>query len=119
MSTARPSKIVPRPGDVPPAPRPAQSKAAEKKHKDRVAQLGCILCWLLGQPQSGKTDLHHVREGQGMAQRASDFLVIPLCHDGCHQGKNGIHGDRALFRIAKVKELDLLALTIGRLEGMQ
>lgn len=46
-----------------------------------------------------------------MAQRADDFLVIPLCK-ACHQGKNGIHGDRALWKIYKTNELDALARTI-------
>ena len=54
---------------------------------------------------------HHIREGQGMSQRASDFLAIPLCPD-CHQGGMGIHGDRTLLRIHKLTELDLLARTI-------
>jgi hypothetical protein len=87
----------------------------ERQHMDRVAQLGCILCRLLEMEQQSKTDLHHIREGQGMAQRASNWLVIPLCHDGCHQGRNGIHGDRSLLRIAKVDEFDLLAATLERL----
>lgn len=87
----------------------------EKAHMDRVAGLGCILCRLLGQEQESKTDLHHIREGQGMAQRASNWLVVPLCHDGCHQGRLGIHGDRTLLRIAKVDELDLLAATLNEL----
>jgi hypothetical protein len=55
--------------------------------------------------------LHHIREGQGAGQRASHWLVIPVCPE-CHQGPNGIHGDRSLLRIAKVSEVDLLARTI-------
>ncbi|GAA5785690.1 hypothetical protein YWS52_20120 [Chitiniphilus shinanonensis] len=86
------------------------------RHKARVAELGCVLCRLLGQHQSGKTDLHHIRTGLGAAQRASDFLILPLCHEGCHQGPHGIHGDQALLRIAKVSELDLLAHTFQLLE---
>lgn len=82
---------------------------------DRVAEMGCILCYLLDLAQESKTDLHHIREGQGMAQRASNWLVIPLCHLGCHQGPCGIHGDRSLLRIAKVDEFDLLAATLERL----
>lgn len=54
---------------------------------------------------------HHIREGQGMAQRASDFLAIPLCPE-CHQGQMGVHGDRTMLRIHKLTELDLLARTI-------
>lgn len=58
--------------------------------------------------------MHHIREGQGMSQRASDFLTIPLCPD-CHQGPQGVHGDRTLMRVYKLSELDMLANTIMRL----
>jgi hypothetical protein len=57
---------------------------------------------------------HHIREGQGVAQRASDVLSIPLCYS-CHKGKNVIHGDRTMLRIYKVDELDLLELTLERI----
>ena len=75
----------------------------------RVAELGCILCRHL----TGRyvpAQVHHIREGQGGAQRADDFLTIPLCPD-CHQGPHGVHGDKTFLRIAKVTELDLLAMT--------
>ena len=81
----------------------------------RVKAMECVLCRLLGMQQESVTDVHHIREGQGMAQRASNWLVVPLCHSGCHQGPLGIHGDRSLLRIAKVDELDLLAMTIQEL----
>jgi len=99
--------------------RQNRSGADHKAWKDRVASLGCVLCALLGQPQNGKTDVHHIRTGQGMSRRASDFLAIPLCHAGCHQGPHGIHGDRSLLRLAKVEELDLLAITISKLLEQQ
>lgn len=83
----------------------------QRKHLDRVAALGCILCAHLGQEQTSKTDVHHIRTGAGMAERQSDWLTVPLCHHGCHQGPCGVHGDRTLLRIAKMDELDLLALT--------
>lgn len=85
-----------------------------KRHMSRVAALGCMLCQLLGQGRT-PAEVHHLREGQGGGQRASDFLTVPLCPD-CHRGPHGLHGDRALFRIAKVNELDLLALTLEALE---
>lgn len=87
--------------------------AAEKRHMNWVAQLPCILGEALGE-RHPPANLHHIREGQGMSQRASNFLVIPLCKE-CHQGDNGIHGNRSLLRIAKVEELDLLAMTIEML----
>ncbi len=83
--------------------------AASKRHIARVKSLPCAVCG-----QSGPSDAHHIRSGQGMSQRADDFLAIPLCK-GCHQGQNGIHGDRAMWRIYKLTELDALARTIEEL----
>ncbi|MCW1959831.1 MAG: Ref family recombination enhancement nuclease [Mycobacterium sp.] len=94
---------------------PTRATAAEKRHMDRVAQIGCVLCAELGQAQTGRTTLHHPREGQGAAQRSPNWLVIPLCED-CHQGAlNGIHGQRAMWKLARWTELDALAATIERL----
>lgn len=89
----------------------------EKMWMNRVAGLGCALCRRLGYGES-PAQLHHPREGQGMAQRASNWLVIPLCEPH-HTGKNGWHGDRQAFKQAKVDELDLLADTIALLNGVR
>jgi len=62
------------------------------------------------------SDAHHIRTGQGASQRASHYLVVPLCKD-CHQGVNGVHGDKTMLRIMKLTELDLLAITIERLQN--
>lgn len=80
----------------------------EKKWMDRVAELPCACCGEHG------VQLHHIREGLGMAQRASNFLVIPLCPP-CHTGPSGVHGDRSMMRIKKLTELDMLASTIEAL----
>lgn len=87
--------------------------AAQIEYQGKVAQLGCLLCREQGRGIVG-ANLHHIREGQGMGQRASHWLVVPLCRD-CHQGKNGLHGDQSLMRISKLSELDLLAMTIERM----
>lgn len=89
--------------------------AASKRHMDKVATIGCILCQRLGYGATPAA-LHHIREGQGMGQRAGDCLVIPLCHEH-HQGASGIHGlgTRAFGRTYGVSELDLLNETIERL----
>lgn len=88
------------------------SIAGMKRHKDRVFQLGCCICRLQGQGPT-PPHLHHIRHGQGGAQRASDMLVIPLCPEH-HQGGTGIHGlgTRAFERRYKTTELDLLAETL-------
>lgn len=82
---------------------------AEKRHMDRVAQLPCGVCGDYG------VQLHHIRETLGMGQRASHWLVIPLC-PSCHTGPYGIHGDRSMLKIMKADELSLLADTIHKLE---
>ena len=86
------------------------STKAEKRYMNRVAELGCVVCRMLGYGPT-PAQLHHVREGQGMAQRAQNWLVVPLCPEH-HQGKTGVHGDRSAMRQLKVNELDLLSQTI-------
>lgn len=85
-------------------------RKSDKAYMGRVAELGCIVCKVLFS-RFEPAQVHHIREGQGMAQRASNWLVVPLC-PSCHTGPQGIHGDRSLMRIGKLEELDLLALTI-------
>ena len=81
---------------------------AEKDHMGLVAALPCACCG------AGGVQVHHLREGQGMSQRASNYLTVPLCPD-CHTGPKGLHGDRSLLRIRKPGEMDLLAKTISQL----
>ena len=83
----------------------------QSDYMGRVKSLPCTLCSLLGQPQSGVTEAHHIRTGHGMGDRASDFLTVALCVD-CHRGTHGFHGTKALMRIAKLSEMDLLAETV-------
>ena len=85
-----------------------------KQYMERVASIPCVLCSHLGEKQGSRTYVHHVREGKGASQRASDYLAVALCW-GCHQGPHGVHGDRAFMKIAKLSELDLLAKTIAAL----
>jgi hypothetical protein len=87
----------------------------ESDYMGRVKSLSCVLCDLLGQPQSGVTEAHHIRTGHGLGDRASDFLTVALCVD-CHRGTHGFHGTKTLMRIAKLSEMDLLAETIRQLD---
>ena len=80
-----------------------------KQWKNKVAALGCIVCRHFELGETPAT-LHHVREGQGMAQRASDWLVVPLCKEH-HQGRSGIHGSGFYMKF-KLDEMDLLAMTL-------
>jgi len=81
----------------------------------KVKQLECVLCSLLGQPQTSVTEAHHIRTGHGLGDRASDYLTVALCVD-CHRGTHGFHGTKALMKIAKLSELDLLAETVRLLD---
>lgn len=92
---------------------PVGATKAQRAYMDRVAQLGCLLC---RQP----AQLHHVREGAGMAQKSSNWLVVPLCPSH-HTGSDGIHGlsPRMFERRHGLSELDLLALTTERLQREQ
>jgi hypothetical protein len=82
--------------------------ASGKRHMGRVAQLPCAVCG------ATPVEVHHIREGQGMAQRASDFLTIPLCVEH-HRGKTGIHGDRSAWKLARLDEIKALGQTLERL----
>lgn len=84
-----------------------------KTHKSKVAAAGCILCKHLGH-EGTPAQLHHIREDEGMSQRASDWLVVPLC-PAHHTGDIGIHGlgTREFERRYRLSELDLLAMTLA------
>ncbi len=92
------------------------STAAEKRHLDRVASVGCALCRHLGYGMT-QAEVHHPRFSEGMAQRASHWLSIGLCPEH-HRGATGLHGlgTREFERRYKISEAVLLALTIEALE---
>ena len=75
---------------------------AERDHLERVKSLPCAVCW-----QPGPSSAHHIKPGQ-------HWTVVALCWE-CHQGRCGWHGDKSLWRIHKMDELDALAVTIKRL----
>lgn len=96
------------------------SSADGKRYMGRVAALGCAICRRLGHGITPAC-VHHQRTGIGMGKRASDFNVIPLCHEH-HQGMTGIHGmgRKAFERLYGVTEVDLVAETkdlLGRVES--
>ena len=80
-----------------------------KDYHSHVAELGCIVPGCCA-----SANIHHIREGCGMSQRASDYLVIPLCKDH-HQGSLSIHATKRQFTALFGTELSLLAETIRRL----
>lgn len=81
-----------------------------KQYMAAIHELPCVLCLELEMQQTAPTQAHHVRHGNGMSQRASNWNVCALCVD-CHQGPSGLHGDRQRFKQAKWDEMDALAAT--------
>jgi len=60
---------------------------AEKQHYDKVARLGCILCYTQGN-EGTPAELHHIRR----TGKRSSAPIIPLCPYH-HRGANtSIHG---------------------------
>lgn len=82
----------------------------DKKHLQKVRELGCCICG------AKPAHAHHIREGQGMGQKASDYESIPLCWYH-HQGPQGIHhmGTRA-WQERYGREEKLLEVTLAALK---
>ena len=82
---------------------------SEAKHIERVKNLPCGVCG-----HYAPSDAHHILEN---SRRVSHFAVIPLCKD-CHQDShNGIHGEKAMWKVMRKTELLVLAETIERLNA--
>jgi hypothetical protein len=79
--------------------------AREQRHIVRIKEMDCGVCGA-----NGPSDCHELKQGQW-------FTSIPLCRD-CHMGHlNGLHGQKRMWAIMKMDELDVLAETIELLYG--
>lgn len=77
--------------------------AAERAHLARVKALPCSLC-----DAPGPSEAHHVEQGL-------QYTCVALCPD-CHRGPVlGLHGQRRMWSIKKMNELDTLNVTLRRL----
>lgn len=96
---------------------------AEQAHMDAVAALGCIACALedFGWVEA---NLHHVREGYGASQRASNWEVIPLDephHQGDRMRRPGqpnviaLHKSQSTFKARYGNEIEILEMVWQRL----
>jgi len=78
--------------------------ARESRHIKRVKSLPCSLC-----DEPGPSDAHEIKQGQW-------WTCVALCKS-CHQGPIlGLHGQRRMWAIKKMDELDTLAVTVERLQ---
>jgi hypothetical protein len=95
----------------------AKSKtAADKRHLNKVAELGCIACINMGYPDS-PAEIHHPRAGQGMSQRAPHDMAIPLCPPHHRTGGHSvaIHAGQEAWEDIHGTELELLDQVRGLL----
>lgn len=75
----------------------------ERRHLARVKDLACSVC-----DAPGPSEAHHIKQG-------SQYLCVALCED-CHRGSTmGLHGQRRMWAIKKMDELDALQVTLQRL----
>jgi hypothetical protein len=84
----------------------------EKAYQDRVRELGCIIC---ERPAS----IHHIRDGIGKGQKASEYDVLPLCPDHHQHGGYGVafHAGKRVWQEVFGTERDLLEEVQRRLSG--
>jgi hypothetical protein len=79
--------------------------AAESRWVDRVAQLPCSVC-----DQPGPSEVHEPKQGLW-------YCSIALC-ESCHRGPvNGLSGQRRMWALRKMDELDALAVTLQRMDA--
>ena len=81
----------------------------EKLYLSKVADIGCIICFNNGYPQS-PCEIHHVRGiGLGLGVRNNHYNVIGLC-PAHHRGNEGYHGmgRKAFERKYNITEQQLL-----------
>lgn len=79
----------------------------EREHLLKIKSLSCSVC-----DAPAPSDAHHIKQHK-------QYLCIPLCKD-CHQGSfNGWHGQKRIWAIKKMDELDALNETIKRLQELE
>ena len=83
--------------------------ADEVAHQDRVAQLPCVICSLLGEMHQGGVEVHHVR-GTGELRSDCHMKVLPLCFKHHRDNRHGIHGCKEGLKRTGKTERDLLLI---------
>lgn len=77
----------------------------ERAHLAAVKELPCSVCDL-----PGHSEAHHIEQRQ-------QYTCVALC-ESCHRGSlMGWHGQRRMWAIKKMSELDALNVTVRRLLG--
>ena len=87
--------------------RSKNSKAftsGERAHVEAVKSVPCVVC-----DAPAPSAAHHVHQGD-------HYTTVALCWE-CHQGPQGWHGTKTLWRIRKMDEWDALNETLRRVYG--
>lgn len=80
-----------------------QLTKTEREHLAKVKSLPCSVC-----DAPPPSEAHHIQQGQ-------QYTCVALCPD-CHRGPIlGWHGQRRMWAIKKMEEIDALAVTVKRL----
>jgi len=89
----------------------------ERKHYEKLSQMGCIVCRNLGHGYSAP-HIHHIRHGAGLGQRSHWSLAIPLCPMHHQHGGYGValHTGQKTFEKKYGTESELLHQTLTILE---
>lgn len=88
--------------------------AEEKRIMQQVAEMGCIVCELMGN-RGTPAQIHHVRARHGWG-RSSHKAIIPLCVEH-HTGATGVHsmGREQFANTYGKSEIELLEIILNRL----
>lgn len=78
--------------------------AAESAHLEAVKGVPCVIC-----DAPAPSLAHHVNQGD-------HYTTVALCWE-CHQGPQGWHGTKTLWRIRKMDEWGALNETLRRVYG--
>ena len=77
--------------------------AKERKHLAMVKELPCSVCGI-----PGPSEAHHIKQ-------SSVYTCVALC-ESCHRSPvNGWHGQRRMWSVAKMDEIDALDVTVRNL----
>ena len=76
--------------------------AKERAYVGLVKELPCSVC-----DAPPPSDAHHVKQHR-------QYTCVALCRD-CHQGsRNGFHGQRQMWKLKKMDEIDAINVTVQR-----
>jgi hypothetical protein len=82
----------------------------ERKHYDKLTQIGCIACHVAGHGYS-PAEIHHIKSGNAsMGKKSHWSLAIPLCPLHHRSGGHGyaIHSGKLAFESNYGTEVELL-----------